>query len=553
MEGEDVMEGEDDDEHAIAVVALTIDGECDITSYDWMKLCKMQNKAMNAARLVQADNFAKELPGHCLALEDRNSLAEEWPGRRVFVVRGATSACIFDEDGDAIDEPADFVSAGVQPLEDEDESKTFGHDWDAGFYRYNHEHKEKDEDDEEEEEDDDDVDEAGKKAGGDDGGGAEVDQQLPDIAAVGKRIKLCMGIPAKWYSGKVFEDHLKSNSVLIAFDDGDLHRFEYKFLAAELAIKALQAAVDSEQGVVANTTGYKAVAETLVYCKDNGQGVYTTGEKGRKPVGVMLGDTGHTMGTCKIYESFTVAPDAFKVAEPRAEAAGKRATRPKAGAAEPSSHDFHTFSRGDKVHYTYTKDCEGKDGMKPGERIEAAIFGVAIHESSRSQGDQSHKFLALYDPEARTFFPALWGRWSRVAKKAGGTTFDVDKDEHVQMIEGDLVLQMESDYIASLAFSAFKDPTAVKNKCQKLPTRLDADRVTVIKQRNMIKSAERSQAKKDEKKANRKAKAEQAKKEETTLDVGDEIEEGSPAQSPVPPPPSVCCAQASAGWLEVSN
>ena len=156
MEGEDVMEGEDDDEQATALVALTIDGECDITSYDWMKLCKMQNKAMNAARLVQADNFAKELPGHCLALEDRNSLAEEWPGRRVFVVRGATSACIFDEDGDAIDEPSDFVSAGVQPLEDEDESKTFGHDWDAGFYRYNHEHKEKDEDDEEEEEDDDD-------------------------------------------------------------------------------------------------------------------------------------------------------------------------------------------------------------------------------------------------------------------------------------------------------------------------------------------------------------------------------------------------------------
>ena len=34
--------------------------------------------------------------GTVLALEDRNSLAQDWPGRRVFVVRGNTSACVFD-------------------------------------------------------------------------------------------------------------------------------------------------------------------------------------------------------------------------------------------------------------------------------------------------------------------------------------------------------------------------------------------------------------------------------------------------------------------------
>ena len=32
---------------------------------------------------------------------------------------------------------------------------------------------------------------------------------LPDIAAVGKRIKLSMGSPAKWYGGKVFNDDSK--------------------------------------------------------------------------------------------------------------------------------------------------------------------------------------------------------------------------------------------------------------------------------------------------------------------------------------------------------
>ena len=183
-------------------------------------------------------------------------------------------ACIFEENGTPIDEPGDFVTAGMQPLEDEDEAKTFSHDWAASFYRYNRETVSSQPPQNKDEADDLSEDDSSKQ-------GSEPDsEQLPNIAAVGKRIKLCMGIPAKWYSGKVFEDHLKSNSVLIAFDDGDLHRFDYKFLAAELAIKALTAAVDSEQGVVANTTGYTAVVDTLIYAKIMAKGCSRPAQKG---------------------------------------------------------------------------------------------------------------------------------------------------------------------------------------------------------------------------------------------------------------------------------
>ena len=54
--------------------------------------------------------------GDTLAMQDRNCITEEFE-RKVFVhVVDDESAFIFDEYGEAIDEPSEFVSAGRQSL-----------------------------------------------------------------------------------------------------------------------------------------------------------------------------------------------------------------------------------------------------------------------------------------------------------------------------------------------------------------------------------------------------------------------------------------------------
>ena len=49
--------------------------------------------------------------------------------------------------------------------------------------------------------------------------------------------------------------------------------------------------------------------------------MFTSWAAGRKVVGVMSGDTGLTLGGCKLYESFTVRSGAFKVPAAEAEVA----------------------------------------------------------------------------------------------------------------------------------------------------------------------------------------------------------------------------------------
>ena len=58
----------------------------------------------------------------------------------------------------------------------------------------------------------------------------------------------------------------------------------------------------------------------LVYSNQK-QGVFTSWAAGRKVVGVMSGDTGHTLGGCKVYESFTVREGAFAAPAAAAEVA----------------------------------------------------------------------------------------------------------------------------------------------------------------------------------------------------------------------------------------
>ena len=95
---------------------LCVDGECDVTVDRWSALDADQY-FLNDEHKVCAESFCDCEQNTVLALEDRNSLANEWPGRSVFVVKGLSCVCIFDEWGEPIDEPSEFVTAGRQPLE----------------------------------------------------------------------------------------------------------------------------------------------------------------------------------------------------------------------------------------------------------------------------------------------------------------------------------------------------------------------------------------------------------------------------------------------------
>ena len=79
---------------------------------------------------ITPDNFAEGEEDTVFAFEDRNTLSQEWPGRRVFVVLGADCIYLFNSEGDIINEPESYVVDGRQPLDGEEGYA----DWRAGYY-----------------------------------------------------------------------------------------------------------------------------------------------------------------------------------------------------------------------------------------------------------------------------------------------------------------------------------------------------------------------------------------------------------------------------------
>ena len=55
------------------------------------------------------------------------------------------------------------------------------------------------------------------------------DTELLALVEKGQRIKLCLGVPAAWYSGLVFGRSSEGN-FCIGFDDGDLKQYTLPFV-----------------------------------------------------------------------------------------------------------------------------------------------------------------------------------------------------------------------------------------------------------------------------------------------------------------------------------
>ena len=85
------------------------------------------------AQLVPESDLEGLDEGDVFAMEDRNELAQQWPGRKVFVGMGdGNDVWIFDEHGGLIDEPAEGVDKGLQPFSGDGGFKA---DWSEGYYR----------------------------------------------------------------------------------------------------------------------------------------------------------------------------------------------------------------------------------------------------------------------------------------------------------------------------------------------------------------------------------------------------------------------------------
>ena len=85
------------------------------------------------AQVEPASDLEDLEEGDVYALEDRNNLAQPWPGRKVFVGMGnGHDVWVFDEHGVLIDEPDEGVVQGLQSF---DGHGGFKEDWAEGYYR----------------------------------------------------------------------------------------------------------------------------------------------------------------------------------------------------------------------------------------------------------------------------------------------------------------------------------------------------------------------------------------------------------------------------------
>ena len=107
------------------LVEIADEDDLDFGEVDWEQTA--------AEQVLPEADFGDAKEGDLFAMEDRNNLAEEWPGRRVFIGMGETCVWVFDEHGVLINEPDQGVGVGHQEFDGDDgfQSKVA-----EGYYRF---------------------------------------------------------------------------------------------------------------------------------------------------------------------------------------------------------------------------------------------------------------------------------------------------------------------------------------------------------------------------------------------------------------------------------
>ena len=251
----------------LLVVPIADGDDMDFGDVDWQQCAATQV-------LPEYANFSDADEGDMFAMEDRNSLASEWPGRKVFIGFGGDCVYVFNENGILIDEPDEGVRKGCQAFSEGEDH--FQGDVSEGYYRFAQQQQQ---------------------------------QQTPAapgfdaVVVEGARVKMAFlfgeGGATAWF-GALVGRVLVGEDVELAFDDGDLKRFSMVDLRKDFDASMLLPLESAWGGLVANEAGGEAAAG-FVRVKD--------GTK-LKSAGVLLDKSDRRLVFgMPVYMSFRVAKD----------------------------------------------------------------------------------------------------------------------------------------------------------------------------------------------------------------------------------------------------
>ena len=339
--------------------------------------------------------------GDTIAMLDRNCITEKF-GRRVFVhLEDEVYAFIFDEDGNPIDEPSNFVTKGQQKLEGD---HGFLEEWstdDSGYYMV---------------------------------GMLEPQQSAPATAltgttarglmVVGQRVKECIKTSeadtvGTWYGATVMAVS-NEPAVLAAYDDGDCDDWGLDRVQGLLEMGKLGLLEDGRGLVADEWQVEKALEMSSLKTKD-----------GYMPVGVLMGDGKMTLCGQQIFSSHYLSLERLETVS-----GGSRKQRPSRGAGgigDDKRGGLATFRRGDRVISTGPVGAEGP--------TTETIFGV-MHFGHRKQ---LHRYLITYDESLEQFGVAAWTAWRRTLADPApsGVRFDIDaREAQVEVAPNEAVAKM---------------------------------------------------------------------------------------------------------------
>ena len=336
---------------------------------------------------------------------------------------------------------------------------------------------------------------------------------LDSVAALGERVIVTMGIPPKWYGGKVVQQSDDGRRT-IAYDDGDVREVldtELEKLLAARPTALLKRANPADEGVIANVSGLLRAEDILLH-----------NARGRsKVIGTLLGKTEERLGNSPIYHGFLLRPLLYppQLPTPRPRrSSGSRANNEAptaaAGKSEQDRFGYRTFRRGDNVKWT-----AGKMDDVPST---ATVYGVGCPEADTSESKpQDHKVLALRCQKTGVFFVGGWPSWTRVTKEPGG---DPDDDEQVVTMSREESEAMVADCTSDTTYDRLTTVSLLVGASKKVPPWVALQR------------AKQAKKKQEDVKKKRKADAEAEEEAAEAAEV-EEIEEPDETPNPAKPKP----------------
>ena len=353
---------------------------------------------------------------------------DEWEDityqHRIFVVRGDDCVHIFDDVGNPFVLGSFTNSDGVQALTGD---SGFLASWEHDMYcvaAYENDARGR----------------ADADADGADGSG--------ELFKEGQRIALVFkggdGESAAWYGGFIADNSSQEDDVsttLVAFDDGELKYYQKSFLTQNFAKGTLTLLDEAEGGIVHNATG-KPMAKRVAYLKEGRM-------KGARAVGVLIGDTGHTLAGAVVHEAFRCCPSTNASGRPM-----------RSSAARPAPvRGFQTFIRHDVLYFLKGKDTDTFHSQ-------ASVVGLTHQEGSgKSDGC---KYLLLAERGSLTFFVGKWHEWKRATKVADA---DAEDDDKVEQLTEEESRAVEAAYEKTDVFRTMDSMAQVKLAADKLSSK----------------------------------------------------------------------------------